>query len=174
MWDAFFAELTALSLDWLSDMEPTTLGKWHFQQIGYRHPGTGHLLWSTSYKIMVLYFQSSIDIQALDTCSDQLLTKLWYCIFNRVSTSRHWPPALINFLQTYGIVFSIEYLYPGTGHLFWSNSYKVRVLYFQSSIDIQALDICSDQLFTKLGYCIFNRLSISRHWPPALINFLPS
>jgi hypothetical protein len=138
----------------------------------YRHPGTGHLLWSNSYKFTVLSFQSSIDIQALATCSDQILTNLRSCLFNRVSISRHWPPALTIFLQIYGTVFSIEYRHPGTGPLLWSNSYKPTVLSFQSSFDIQALATCSDHILTNLRYCLFNRISTSRHWPPAVIKFL--
>ena len=130
------------------------------------------MLRSTFYKLTVLYFQLSIDIQALDTCSDQLLTKLGYCIFNRLSISRRWTLALINFLQTYDIVFSIEYRYPGAGHLLWSTTYKLKVLSFQWTIDIQALDICSDQILTNLRYCLFNGVSISRRWTFALIKFL--
>jgi len=66
----------------------------------YRYPGAGHLLWSNSYKLTVLSFQWSIDIQALDICSDQILTNLRYCLFNGVSISRLWTFALINFLRT--------------------------------------------------------------------------
>ena len=65
----------------------------------YRYTGNGYLLWSTSYKLTLLSFQWSIDIQARATCSDQLLTNLLYCLFNRVPISRHWPLVLINFLS---------------------------------------------------------------------------
>jgi hypothetical protein len=140
--------------------------------IEYRYPGAGHLLLSTFYKLTVFSFQSSTDIQALDTCLDQLFTNLRYFLFNRVSISRRWTLALINFLQTYGIVFSIAYRYPDAEHLLWSTFYKFTVFSFQSTIDIETLDTCSEQLFTNLQYCLFNRVSISRRWTLALINFL--